>query len=1018
MDLLQATNFFYRHKLPFVALLVLISLACVAIIKFEFDTREDVYARTLEQMKRELTTKEDRFTATLRENISALNFLDATPPIMAIMRATNDKNIDPVLGTPISAWKDRLAKIFSGFMTTDNDLAQARYIYVGQEGKEVVRVDNINGEVKRIAETDLQLKGHRDYMQITKGLPNGHIYVSPINYNRENGHIQIPYVSTYRVSKLVRDLYGEPFAVLIVNYYADDLLNGLVENTADIFDVYLLNADQQFIYHPNEAYRFSFESGNARFWKQEFSTNQAMDQIDIFDFMSLPEKLYLKKVIQFSNGIDMKPLTLAVSVDTQTMLHEIKSKRYKFIAMLCLIIIAVIVLFIIYQRDISRKLELSFFKEKNSKIIESSSDAIIMVTPDGTICNANQTAKEFFSIKEKETNFDNLFNYNDEDFQGIAQAIKHNERCSFEAIYIDETQCHYFSITLAPIFDALKKQVQVAAIIRNINSLKRAQHQLEQLNETLEEKVQNRTAELEEATKQALAASKAKSQFVANISHEIRTPMNGVLGMLEMLEVEPLTIQQKQYLHYANSSAQSLMTLINDILDFSKIEAGKLDLDYHEFDVVSVCNDLMTSMAVQGQKKGLEVLFDSSLVSHRGVVGDSHRLKQILNNLLSNAFKFTHQGFVSLHLSERKMLDDNVLLTFKVTDTGIGISKGSQKKLFDVFTQEDSSTTRHYGGSGLGLSISRKLSQLMGGDIAVESEKGQGSCFTATVLMTLSQPSKSNSQTAILANKKVAFSLLYEPLKQNLISQLKSFTQLEEENITSLFSLEKESKSKFDLIVVDQKHPQISDFIDLASQNSDIKLLVIGLVSALEKKYLLPANAVAMSKPITQDELIYRLATLFKYEGQILNHKDRVEKEIVDVDFCNRSILIVDDNLINIEVSKAILRDTNINIESAGDGIEALEILKNTDTQFDLILMDCQMPNMNGYDCTKQIRYGNATERFQDIVIIAMTASAMAGDREKCLSVGMNDYITKPIKQATLRNKLVMWLNADNTNLQ
>lgn len=306
----------------------------------------------------------------------------------------------------------------------------------------------------------------------------------------------------------------------------------------------------------------------------------------------------------------------------------------------------------------------------------------------------------------------------------------------------------------------------------------------------------------------------------------------------------------------------------------------------------------------------------------------------------------------------------------------------------------------------------------MGGDIAVESEKGQGSCFTATVLMTLSQPSKSNSQTAILAHKKVAFSLLYEPLKQNLISQLKSFTQLEEENITSLFSLEKESKSKFDLIVVDQKHPQISGFIDLASQNSDIKLLVIGLVSALEKKYSLPANAVAMSKPITQDELIYRLATLFKYEGQILNHKDRVEKEIVDVDFCNRSILIVDDNLINIEVSKAILRDTNINIESAGDGIEALEILKNTDTQFDLILMDCQMPNMNGYDCTKQIRYGNATERFQDIVIIAMTASAMAGDREKCLSVGMNDYITKPIKQATLRNKLVMWLNADNTNLQ
>jgi signal transduction histidine kinase/CheY-like chemotaxis protein len=565
---------------------------------------------------------------------------------------------------------------------------------------------------------------------------------------------------------------------------------------------------------------------------------------------------------------------------------------------------------------------------------------------------------------------------------------------------------------MAPVFDAAKQQYQIAAILRNIDSLKCAQHQLEKLNVTLEEKVKSRTAELEKATEEALAASKAKSEFVANISHEIRTPMNGVLGMLEMLEEEPLSTQQIQYLHYANTSANSLMTLINDILDFSKIEAGKLDLDSHAFDVVSVCSDLITSMAVQGQKKGLEILFDAHAITQRTVMGDSHRLKQILNNLLSNAFKFTHKGHVSLTVKEQLHSDNTLCLSFVVEDTGIGISKENQSKLFEVFTQEDSSTTRHYGGSGLGLSISRKLAQLMGGDIIVESEKGQGSRFWASICVTISESPKGQHQINLLNDKQVGCALHYDLLASNVELQLETLCQHQRPTITRLSDVSENAFKHLDLLIIDHKHPDFNTVLGLASHYPDKHVLILGVMASLKQKQTLPGNCTVIAKPVTPDELAYKLAVLFNDKDAVIERKSPDDKERIELDLTARSVLIVDDNMINIEVSKAILRDSHVHIESASDGLEAIEVLNNSDTQFDLILMDCQMPNLNGYDCTKAIRQGKTGPRYQDVVIIAMTASAMAGDREKCLSVGMNDYITKPIKQATLRKKLSMWLKA------
>ncbi|WP_242602054.1 PAS domain-containing sensor histidine kinase [Pseudoalteromonas distincta] len=443
----------------------------------------------------------------------------------------------------------------------------------------------------------------------------------------------------------------------------------------------------------------------------------------------------------------------------KTLFAKVNERRQNFIAMLVVFFSIFLVIAFLYQRFINRKLLINSLKEQNNKVIENSLDAIFTIEQNGEIVHFNNTAKEVFgsSISGTNPDFVSLFNLNNADTNCIQETITNGSKMPFEAIYTDGNgNKQYFSITLSSIFDVYNNRYQVAAILRNISSLKNTQSELEALNSTLELKVSQRTIELERAIDQALAASHAKSDFVANISHEIRTPMNGVLGMLEMLKEDGLTEQQYHYLKLANSSANSLMNLINDILDFSKIEAGKLDIDNHTFDVVTVCSDMISSLALQGQRKGLEVFLDTKDVVDRMVIGDSHRLKQILINLVNNAFKFTHRGEVSLTVGSKYITDSKLLMSFTIKDTGIGIAPENIDKLFEVFTQEDSSTTRHFGGTGLGLSICKKLAQLMGGNITVISEKGAGSTFTATVELHVAQEKKLNTGIELATSISVA----------------------------------------------------------------------------------------------------------------------------------------------------------------------------------------------------------------------------------------------------------------------
>ncbi|AQQ01180.1 hybrid sensor histidine kinase/response regulator [Pseudoalteromonas aliena] len=1005
------------NKLVLFTVMLFLLIALPSLFVFDQKIRGDIYHASHIELKRELENKTVAIKKHFQDSVTAIRFLDATPPIKGITRATENNRVDPLLGTPMAIWQERLASIFSGFMRTDESILQARYIALAEGGQEIVRVDrNYQSEIKRVQGSQLQKKGQRDYIIKASMLDENTVYISPINYNRENGDIQKPYVSTFRVAKPVFDKDKQVFAVLVTNYFADQLFKSLEFELPKNTAIYLMNSENEFLFHPNPDLSFGFEFNRGKTWSDEFKKAQSMTLEGVIPLNNLPKKYFIKKRIYFDGNIAMLPLELAVSVDSDMLMTQVNERRENFIALLAIFLIVLLVVTIVYQRFINRKLLIHSLKEQNNKVIENSLDAIFTIKSTGIIVHCNNTAKHAFSNAiENEVDFVSMFTLADIDKDCLSQTINAGSKMPFEAIYTEPNgNKQYYSITLTSVFDVYENAYQVAAILRNISSLKCTQSALESLNNTLELKVSQRTLELECAIDQALIASQAKSDFVANISHEIRTPMNGVLGMLEMLKEGSLSEQQHHYLKLANSSAHSLMNLINDILDFSKIEAGKLDIDNHTFDIVTVCSDMISSLALQGQRKGLEVFLDTKDVVDRMVIGDSHRLKQILINLVNNAFKFTHRGEVSLTVGSKYITDSKLLMSFTVKDTGIGIAAENIAKLFDMFTQEDSSTTRHFGGTGLGLSISKKLAQLMGGNISVISEKGVGSTFCATIELHVAQDKKLNTGIELATNVRIATLIAHDSVYKNVCDLLQNTCKIHSTNIERLDYFSEYEEFEADLLIIDDEHLQINALIRFCEQYDKKYVLILrDMVADSPAKAVLSKGSHILNKPLTQDQFSYKLASLFGSDNElIITPSKELIDECIEPDLSPCHILLVDDNMINIEVAKAILKPTKVRVTSASDGLEALEILKqNKEHVFDVILMDCQMPNLNGYDTTNAIRNSKAGSNYANVPIIAMTASAMEGDRQRCLAAGMNDYITKPIKPHTLKSKLLTWLN-------
>lgn len=822
-------------------------------------------------------------------------FLNNLPSIQEIVLNAKKQENDSKNDLSVEEWEDRLAVIFHAYIQANSQIRQIRYIGTNDNGREIVRVERSNGNIKIAEKSELQQKGDTQYFKEAIKLTPGSVLISEIELNKEHGMIDFPEWPTYRIAIGTFDQNMTLLGFVIINIDATDFLNSFRSQTEG-YDTYLLNGDHKFLLHPDSHLDFSFEHKNSLFdsWQGYFKT-------------PIEEAPYAISTVEkpngevlFSHGVKIKYNTqskdrylyVVNTITESTIVENVLKHLIGYQAVSFALFLIVIFTAIIYQRSITAIRIKDEAEIRYETIVNSISECIVTLNSKYNIKRYNNAAKSLFRLNSSAEDFEgnSIFDLIPEVQEGILTAQKTLDNGEPRAEFLISItslnrETKHFNITLTKIQKLDTSEIDLVLLIHDNTIVFEYRKSLEISNRLLEEKVQERTSELQNALEIADKANKTKSDFLATMSHEIRTPLNGVLGMLNLLANGPLTPRQEENLHIAKSSASLLTQLINDILDFSRIEAGKLTIDNVDFNLINLLHTTTSNISTAANDKDLQLVCDTSEVKSEHVHSDPHRIKQVINNLLSNAIKFTDTGTITLKANTQVRPDGKIEFKCSVIDTGIGIEEEKLNYIFEKFTQATSSTSRLYGGTGLGLSISKQLLHLLGGELTVTSEKGRGSTFSFTI--PLAQP-----------------------------------------------------------------HADISIATD-SSKSNTVEFLA------------------------------------------------------------DQTILVVDDNRTNRAIITGLLEAHNATILEAVNGIDALRILNTTnDNSIDIILMDCQMPELDGYQATQCIRNGEAGQKYVHIPIIALTAAAMQGEKEKCLAAGMTDYLAKPVDFEQLILKLQLYIDS------
>tara|TARA_Y100000310_G_scaffold112830_1_gene111367 strand:+ start:1288 stop:4758 length:3471 start_codon:yes stop_codon:yes gene_type:complete len=992
-----------------------------AVYFFEGHVKSDV----LGSIDQEFTETQERLkeivTSSIAESKSDLRFLYSTPPISGLPRAEFNDGIDPYDGTTYNQWKERLETIFIGFMENNLAVEQLRVIAITAEGKELIRVQRVGASVEAVPDYSLQAKSGEPYFLPSSQLETNQIYMSPLTLNKEFGEVVFPYQPMLRFSIPIFSDKGKRYAFLIMNVNANALIDNLKRTVFNYSDLIISSSEGDFVYHPIEEYQFSRDLNPEITWDKVYS-----QKVQYQGLYTITSKL--NPDLQFyvhSTKVKTKPRNkygyinfnlLVPEKYVETLINEKREITYSFLAAIG---VFTFILLIMFYRNATRSQFLAEARREASAIVDGSIDAIVGLNLEGELTSVNNTAERLLSISKvtalgklaKDVEFLSKLPIHTyvTDIQSSKSQIKDELSEQF-----DETTLHY-AISVSPVFSEHNTLIGLALIIRDITKEKDAEIKVKRLNTELEAKVRKRTQALAEAKDDAIKHSDIKSAFISNISHELRTPLNGVIGTLNILKREELSDKSRNLVEMMEQSASNLNLLINDILDLSKIEAGKLDLNLKTINLQLLIERLVESSAIRAFDKGLNVYLDTSDLNCENVKTDPLRLTQILNNLISNAIKFTDKGYIKVIVSSERISEGTHNLKVKVQGTGIGIASSTQGQLFDAFQQASTAISEKFGGTGLGLSICKQLCQLMDGDISVSSTLNQGSVFTFNIKV---RCNGENSQVTEKCYENKA--ILVASSNPNIWEVLDKTISLLGGIVStcSMAELGAHKSKVFDYVFLDYEDDttnNIGSIIEVLSENNQSAQFITLHQPGNPLPKGIASKVSQITKPATQTELV-QVAGYEVPKGEPLyllsetSGFELADDVIEQLKGC--TVLIVDDNEINIEVAKGALDELPINILTASNGQDAIELLNHFNTnekQINCILMDCQMPILDGYQVCEKIRTGKAGKSFIDVPIIAMTASAMAGEKEKCLAVGMSDYVSKPIEAVKVLEKVVKW---------